>query len=921
MSLLEEELRQVERELTLVKQTIQEVFTFNKNVDLRILGKDHFLLCNVEKLFFDVFDRYLSDHLIPATLSQLQDPRLNEESKPQRFQTVLRNLYGCFLSLENFWQAVEKNPQTLEKIREKIKGRFAYKVLPTINASAYFQLFLEQYFSLYQETIRQSIQKAQSNESLQQLAPKLLLIQSMLPSMPPLISAEHLSIGFIHQFVQLICSSDELFQDELHKMLAKKCEIFISNLLKPGVVHESRQSLVSTFFNIYIRRFFEHIVHEVTNNLKPLRSTQGQIIPVNQETGQQRQAFQSTQWNSTQMNNFIREPLSIPNNFKKIAPQMQQDFVVTPDQRKGENPVLRKGFRNMNDPQTKGRSQALPGQFYAQDEALNQHKNTDSLPFEHLSVKFRMEDLTKSLKILLQRLFIKFVEKNLPLIVENFDQNIVLIADLKKALNEVGSFEELSLALEIDVINPLISLSKSTPTLLDFYINLLKFWSSLDHDFQMLQKSTSALKRYLISREDALRCIIGTWVAELKSKDKNNPSLMHHSIAVPIGDDKEDITDPENSEDSDVDFHIVNSKKESSKLKYKKCDVKTLLVDLYGSKEKFLKEYENYLAEKLLLFENINPREEAENIQLLKKNLKFGNNVTKWNILVSDMEFSEQMTNKFHEEAHSALNCDFLITSKNIWPINYDIQSFSVDKLPISKVQNEFNEFYMRHNKWRSVMFHNNLGKVELDFGLNGRTLVAQCQPIHAALISLFSETRYFESGVTLTEIARALDCTANFVRQKMHFWINHNIVKEGTPLAMHLQTRSFTNIGESGVKPLADGGIESDDLLYTLNHEYSGAEVLFIDKDEDNEMIIKGNDQTKGEEQSWQIKAKIEQLIKTILQGSGAKTQSKIFDLLQKLYAADMPKSFTSANFGKILHKMVRKNMIHHQGEIFYVS
>jgi len=921
MSLADDEVWRIEQELTLVKRTIQEVFTFSKNVDLRILGKEHFLLCNVEKIFFDIFDRYLTDHLIPAIIGQLQDSNLTDAIQTQKFQMVLKHLYGFFLNLENFWKAVEKNPRELERIREKVKGRFVFKVLPEIDASYYFQLFLGQYFSLYQETIRQSILKAPTNESLQQLAPKLVLIQSMLPSTAHVVSTESLSIGFVHQFIQQICSSDELFQDQLHKMLANKSEIFITNLLRPGFLNDSRQSLISTFFNIYIHRFFEHIMHEVTSNLKPLRSAQGHIITVNQETGKTRKSSQTAHWNSSQMNSFIRESAGVANNFKKPAPQAQQDFVIAPDQRKSHDPVLRKSFGHVPDQQNRGRFQALPGQFQPPDEHLIRHNNTDAIPFEHQAIKFRIEDLTKSLKVLLQRLFIKLVEKNLAEIVANFDHNTVLVADLKKALNEVGSFEELSRALELQVINPLICLSKSTPTLLDFYINLLKFWSSLDHDFQLLQKSTSALKRYLISREDALRCIIGTWVAELKSKDKQSTTIMSHSIAVPIGDDKEDVTDPENSEDSDIDFHIVSSKKGSSKLKYKKCDVKTLLVDLYGSKERFLKEYENYLAEKLLLFENINPREEAENIQFLKRNLKFGNNVTKWNILVSDMEASEQMTNKFYEEVHATANCDFLITSKNIWPINYDIQSFSVDKLPISQVQKEFNHFYMRHNKWRSVMFHNNLGRVELDFELNGRTLTAQCQPIHAALISLFSEPRYFESGILLSEISRVLSCTTNFVRQKIHFWINHNIIQEGNSLTGQIPNQFLTNLGEFGTKLVSEANTEPDDILYCVNKEYSSAEVLFIDRDDENEMIIKGNDQAKSEEQSWKIKAKIEQLIKTILKGSGAKTQSKIFEHLQKLYATDMPKSFTSSHFGKILHQMVRKNLIYRQGEIFYVS
>lgn len=40
------------------------------------------------------------------------------------------------------------------------------------------------------------------------------------------------------------------------------------------------------------------------------------------------------------------------------------------------------------------------------------------------------------------------------------------------------------------------------------------------------------------------------------------------------------------------------------KVKFRKSDIKSLLIDLYGSKEEFISEYENYLAEKILKFEN-----------------------------------------------------------------------------------------------------------------------------------------------------------------------------------------------------------------------------------------------------------------------------------------------------------------------------
>lgn len=52
---------------------------------------------------------------------------------------------------------------------------------------------------------------------------------------------------------------------------------------------------------------------------------------------------------------------------------------------------------------------------------------------------------------------------------------------------------------------------------------------------------------------------------------------------------------------------VQKSKKTANnKVKFKKSNVKTLLIDLYGSRDSFLEEYEIFMAEKILYFKTIN---------------------------------------------------------------------------------------------------------------------------------------------------------------------------------------------------------------------------------------------------------------------------------------------------------------------------
>ncbi len=58
------------------------------------------------------------------------------------------------------------------------------------------------------------------------------------------------------------------------------------------------------------------------------------------------------------------------------------------------------------------------------------------------------------------------------------------------------------------------------------------------------------------------------------------------------------------------------------RVKYQEIDLATVLVNLYGSQESFITEYQNMLAEKLMSAKAYNIEEEIKNIELLK--MRFG---------------------------------------------------------------------------------------------------------------------------------------------------------------------------------------------------------------------------------------------------------------------------------------------------------
>ena len=83
-------------------------------------------------------------------------------------------------------------------------------------------------------------------------------------------------------------------------------------------------------------------------------------------------------------------------------------------------------------------------------------------------------------------------------------------------------------------------------------------------------------------------------------------------------------------------------------IKYKESDMVTWLVNLYGSQEAFISEYQYMLAEKLVCGKPYYIDEEIKNLELLK--LKFGDiYLQNCNIIVKDVKESKRISNNIHK--------------------------------------------------------------------------------------------------------------------------------------------------------------------------------------------------------------------------------------------------------------------------------
>lgn len=101
--------------------------------------------------------------------------------------------------------------------------------------------------------------------------------------------------------------------------------------------------------------------------------------------------------------------------------------------------------------------------------------------------------------------------------------------------------------------------------------------------------------------------------------------------------------DSEEDENAAEKWQVLAIKENKTKvrIKYKENDLVTMLVNLYGSQQAFINEYQNMLAEKLMSAKDYNIDEEIRNIELLK--LRFGESALQTcNIIIKDVKDSKK---------------------------------------------------------------------------------------------------------------------------------------------------------------------------------------------------------------------------------------------------------------------------------------
>jgi len=369
-----------------------------------------------------------------------------------------------------------------------------------------------------------------------------------------------------------------------------------------------------------------------------------------------------------------------------------------------------------------------------------------------------LQNLSQKLEFSISEHFFLICKEKLFDMILAYPETAKLIFDLKSAISINSNFLfDLSDSLLISINKRLLIPGVITQNILNQYINILKVLQLLDKGL-IFSKVTNPIKSYLLKRPDTLRCII----AHLTEDSENYTKLVKEYVKIPSKEEQQyelSSDEDENQAEKWEILPLLSKKNNLIRVKYQESDLVSVLVNLYGSQEAFINEYQIMLAEKLLGTKEFNIEEEIKNIELLK--LRFGeNNLQNCNIIVKDVKESKRIDQNLHANFDNNpnktnlrfINNDSLsfeklhtmFASKGYWPINYDSEQKL--KLPVGFL-NIFEDYSLKFSKikaMRKLIWHNQLGFVNLSLTFDNGEFDFKCLPIHAILISYFDETSKF---------------------------------------------------------------------------------------------------------------------------------------------------------------------------------
>ncbi|KAK6627062.1 hypothetical protein RUM44_009539 [Polyplax serrata] len=382
------------------------------------------------------------------------------------------------------------------------------------------------------------------------------------------------------------------------------------------------------------------------------------------------------------------------------------------------------------------------------------------------------------------------------LIIIEYPESQPAIEDLRICLQKTDLRNDLTQKFQRTLETRLLHPGVNTPDVLTAYISAIKALRHLDPTGVLLETVTHPVRHYLRQREDAIRCVINSLIDDGPSELADELVRGETSPAYDGSPSEEDFENWEtwNPDPIDADTSKPSKSRRTS-------DVISMLVNVYGSKDLFVKEYTTLLAERLLSSWNYDTEKEYRYLELLK--LRFGeSHMHTCEVMLKDIYDSKRINAHLHCEAdlnliEQAYPTNAKILSAPFWP---PFKEETLELPPCVKEQmNIYTKSFENLKGNRTLCWKPHLGIVNMDIELKDRTINVSVTPTRATILWHFQT----KDEWTVEELSSLIQVPPTKLRREMAFWQSQGILKEISPdrfLLMEETTEKSKSINQSDI-------------------------------------------------------------------------------------------------------------------------
>ena len=347
----------------------------------------------------------------------------------------------------------------------------------------------------------------------------------------------------------------------------------------------------------------------------------------------------------------------------------------------------------------------------------------------------------------------------------------------------------------------------STRIIIEIFIRIIKIMRIIDSSNNyMLELLSQPIKEYLLNRKDTMKWIITAIISE---EDVNMIEDMSKAYVKNIQSKDYDYLssddEPENWEPINLKGIKYNDKYISNDFKNTKIDIVSILVNVFGSPEKFMEQYKRMLIERKVTDNNFEIEQEIKNLELLK--LKFGENLlTNCEIIIQHIKESKKLNNKLFKDP--SFTCQ--IINSNYWPFtkrnHFDLSELDENnkdknesinnsndintnsaKTPYDEFLVNFNNKLKNYQKLysdnkfsRKIEFYTNLGYCHITLSFSNGNFDFVVSPLSYLIIKFFDEENKKNFKLfNIDYISNKLHSEALCIKQSLDFWVSKGVLKK----------------------------------------------------------------------------------------------------------------------------------------------